>query len=547
MPSKFRFTVCAFLLYAPILLAQEDLEQLLNKAEIHGDFQSDFQYYQDDKALESQVQQIPEKMGSNSYLNLSYSMGNLRAGLRYEAYFPALAGFDRRYNGSGIANRFVTYDWKGLEVTAGHFYEQFGSGITLRTYQDWNLGYDNAIDGFRVVYNGLKGVKIKGLVGTQRLYFSKGEGTVRGADAEVSLNDVLPCMTNKKLMWQIGGSFVSKYQADNDPLLKLPENVATWGLRSNWSIDKLTFYAEYAAKNNDPSFVNSNIYKAGNALLFTGSYAGNGLGISVGAKRIDNMDFRSDRNASINDVLINYLPPLTPQHTYRLVSLYPYVTQPLGEMALQAEISYNIPEVSALGGKFGSKVTANWSRVNNIDKTPTNNRLGYTSDFMKFGDQRYFENVSVDINRKLNEKTKITAAYIYTELNNNVLRLSDFKGTIYSHSVVVNVLQKLASRRSISINAEWMGTEQERGSWASLALEFTEKWFFAALSDDYNYGNPEKGLDLHYMSGTVGVKKGATRFSTTFGRQRAGVICVGGICRLVPATSGLTLSLSSSF
>jgi hypothetical protein len=259
------------------------------------------------------------------------------------------------------------------------------------------------------------------------------------------------------------------------------------------------------------------------------------------------MDFRSDRNAAINDVLINYLPPLTPQHTYRLISLYPYVTQPLGEMAIQAEVSYKIPQETIWGGKYGTRITANWSVVHNIQKTPTGNRLGYTTEFLKVGNDRYFENISLEANRKLSEKDKFLLAYIYTEADNSVLRLSDFKGSIFAQSLVASWQHKLASRRSFRIDAEWMGTRQERGNWASLVFEWTEKSFFVAITDDYNYGNPEGGLALHYLSGTVGYKQGATRFSATYGRQRAGVVCVGGICRLVPATSGLTLSLSSSF
>jgi len=32
-----------------------------------------------------------------------------------------------------------------------------------------------------------------------------------------------------------------------------------------------------------------------------------------------------------------------------------------------------------------------------------------------------------------------------------------------------------------------------------------------------------------------------------YGRQRAGIFCVGGVCRQVPAANGLTLSVTSTF
>ncbi|HPU24227.1 MAG TPA: DUF6029 family protein [Candidatus Kapabacteria bacterium] len=33
----------------------------------------------------------------------------------------------------------------------------------------------------------------------------------------------------------------------------------------------------------------------------------------------------------------------------------------------------------------------------------------------------------------------------------------------------------------------------------------------------------------------------------TYGKQNQGIICVGGVCRTVPASNGLYLSISSSF
>jgi hypothetical protein len=59
------------------------------------------------------------------------------------------------------------------------------------------------------------------------------------------------------------------------------------------------------------------------------------------------MNFRSDRTAQNNDLLINYLPALTRQHTYNLAAtIYPYATQPNGEMAYQGDITYTLKKDS---------------------------------------------------------------------------------------------------------------------------------------------------------------------------------------------------------
>jgi hypothetical protein len=79
-------------------------------------------------------------------------------------------------------------------------------------------------------------------------------------------------------------------------------------------------------------------------------------------------------------------------------------------------------------------------------------------------------------------------------------------------------------------------------------LEWTPSgnWFFAVY-DQYNYGNPDKSLQIHYYLGTFGYNKDAHRIQVSYGKQSAGIFCVGGVCRTVPASNGVTISLTSSF
>jgi len=52
---------------------------------------------------------------------------------------------------------------------------------------------------------------------------------------------------------------------------------------------------------------------------------------------------------------------------------------------------------------------------------------------------------------------------------------------------------------------------------------------------------------LHYIYASTGYIKDATRITVGYGRQREGLFCVGGVCRFVPASNGLTLSVTHSF
>jgi hypothetical protein len=67
------------------------------------------------------------------------------------------------------------------------------------------------------------------------------------------------------------------------------------------------------------------------------------------------------------------------------------------------------------------------------------------------------------------------------------------------------------------------------------------------LIDQYNYGNPDSKLQLHYYTGGIGFIKDSNRISITYGKQRAGVFCVGGVCRNVPASNGVAISITSTF
>ena len=75
--------------------------------------------------------------------------------MRYESYLNALADYDPEFKGNGIPYRYATYSIDGLEVTVGNYYEQLGSGLIFRSYEEKGLGIDNAMDGVRLKYSPL--------------------------------------------------------------------------------------------------------------------------------------------------------------------------------------------------------------------------------------------------------------------------------------------------------------------------------------------------------------------------------------------------------
>ena len=280
-----KFFAAAFILSSVVGAAQN----VLQNAQIHGDFQTDFQYYLPDSSIGADT--VPEKLLCNGYLNLMFTAGNFAAGVRYENYNNVMQGFDPRYKGSGIPYRFASYSHKDFEITVGNYYEQFGSGLLLRSYEERSLGIDNSLDGIRLRYKPYRGIYLKGVIGQQRFFFDKGEGIVRGLDGEINLNEFNTKWAASKLKATFGGSFVSKYQADRNPMYNLPENVGGWAARTTLNYGNWMLNGEYAYKVNDPSTVNNMIYKPGEALFASLSYSKKGFGITLSAKRIDNMNY----------------------------------------------------------------------------------------------------------------------------------------------------------------------------------------------------------------------------------------------------------------
>lgn len=536
------FIVIATLLFFSQSFAQKNNFDL---GEIHGNFQIDAQNYYEDTLIGAK--KVPEKIRMNSFANINYTRGAFKAGLRYESYLKPLIGFDPRYEGSGITYKYASYEKEGLEFTIGNYYEQFGSGLIFRSYEERQLGIDNAMEGVRVKYNPTKGVYLKGIIGKQRYYFQTGNGVVRGLDGEVTVNELFPSMTSSTT-YVLGGSVVSKYQSDQDPLRKLPENVAAFAGRFNLITPKFNLYSEYAYKINDPSLTNGFIYKNGEAIFATASYSVKGFSVSLAGKRIDNMDFRSDRNADVNNLTISFLPAISKQHTYALAAFYPYATQPLSELGVQAEAAYNFKKGTALGGKYGTLLTVNYSHVRNLDTTQLKNGLGYKSDYFSLGKTLLYEDINIELSKKINSKLKGTLTYMYQVFNKDEVQGLSGYGTVYSHIGIAELSYRLNPKNTIRAEIQELYAKQDEGSWMMGLVEYTVSphWFFA-LIDMYNYENKHKEKQVHYYSGNFGYVRNATRIALGYGKQREGYLCVGGVCRQIPASNGISLSITSSF
>jgi hypothetical protein len=520
-----------------------------NSGEFHGDFDLNMQSYQEDELIGAKA--ADEIILNNAYLNINYTKGDFSAGLRYESYLNALLDFDDEYKGNGIMFRYATYTIDGLEVTAGNYYEQIGSGLIFRSYENKGLGQDNAMDGVRLKYRPLKGVYLKGFIGKSRTYFTYSDGIIRGADAEINVNEALNLESKTRII--IGQGFVSRFQADINPKFKLPQNVAAYSSRLNIINGGWNYSGEYAIKLNDPIgslTAEGNNYANGNALMSSLTYSQRGFGIVAEMHRVDHMEFRSER-AQEKQYIINYIPTLTKQHTYTLLALNPCATQPEGEFGTQVDVFYKMKKGSLLGGKYGTKISFNFSRINTLNggNSFLNDNSEHTPMFISIkGEELYFRDLNLEIYKKINKKIKATGILAKQSYNKDVLEGKTTYGTVESTIAIADISYKIKKGHTIRIELQELLADGGDGSWSMGLVEYTVSphWFFA-VQDMYNWGNHDLEKQLHYVNINCGFLSGSNRFAIGYGKKRAGIFCVGGVCKEVPSSNGFSLTISSSF
>ena len=103
---------------------------------LHGSVQSDVLLPKEDTDIGA------EKTGdvlTNTYVDLQLQSQHVDAGVRMEYLEHPLPGFEHDFEGWGVPHFWVKGRLGCAELTAGTFYEQFGSGLILRTYEERSL------------------------------------------------------------------------------------------------------------------------------------------------------------------------------------------------------------------------------------------------------------------------------------------------------------------------------------------------------------------------------------------------------------------------
>lgn len=496
---------------------------------------------------------------TNNYLKVDYYKGRLSAGTQLEGYFPSTVGYPFPTNKFSLSNLYVSWRDDSYSVIAGTFYEQLGSGLLFRSWEDRALGLNNAMLGARATYNWGDKITARAFWGIPRLgklseyglmmgmqegFFGLGlahDVNVTGADLSVSLSDFLDW---NALSLSLEASVINKHEALSDALLALGcrSNNVGWSARANLESDG--FYAKAEYVDAGTQLVNQ-FFKAerGNAQLVELGYNSRGLGVSFTGRRLERMTQQIQTAnlmyASAANVM-SYCPAMTTQYTYMLTAHHPYNPEigtnklRAGEIGGQLDAFYNFRRGTKIGGKRGMKVHANFSSYFALNET------GGVK-----GGERLITDFSFDVERQWTKKFKTTFLYSFQDYDKHEKNYASAEVYIgKSHIVVADLLYKWNPKFSTRLELQYLSSDDYQKDWMAALLEVSlaPHWSVFA-SDMYNHGDS----NLHYYNAGLSYVYGKVRVAAGYGRYRAGFICSGGVCREIPAYTGANLTLTASF
>lgn len=559
------------------IFSQNTPKEEKTKGRFFGGLESNSQWYLND--LERGINHPDNPIRSNNYLLVNYNYGKWTAGIQAESYDPQpLLNFNPKYIKTNLGTYFVNYKTEKIDVTAGYFYEQFGSGLLLRSWEDRSLGINNAIRGGKIVLRPTENLSFTGLYGNQRTGFDVSKGTIYGFNSDINMSGILN-MENSE--FSLGFSYVGRDEKTTFENPNFKELTNSFAGRFNYSHQSFYINSEYNYKTEDailyPIFISNTFVKPGSAILTNFGYSKKGIGLDLSLRRIENMNFLSERNPEVfspeqtslafNDRMMNFVPSLTKQHHSNLANIYVFQAQKsvsivsdngiakAGEIGGQIDFFYEFKKGSSLGGKYGTKIAINASNWFNLSGDYTIYPPDYKTDFLGTG-KKYFSDYNLEISKKFNLNLQGSIVFI-NQFYDHQLIAASLNIQVNSFIIAPEISYKLTNTKSVRIAAEHMWADSDRKNWAAMLVEYNHNlnWSFY-VSDMYNYGFDKNSnliddvsdhFKIHFYNLGTAYTKGSTRIALSYGRQRGGLVCAGGICRFVPPSSGVTLSLTKSF
>ncbi len=540
-----------------------------DKGQFSGNLLLTYQKYVRDDSIGASTKVYKENTASaDAWLFMQYRIKGYSFILRYDAFnnSPLLDPQDA-YTNHGIGFWQINKSVDKLDITMGSFYDQFGTGVLFRAYEQRQIGIDYAIQGMRLKYNINDKWAIKGFAGNQKGNIKNRFGFAKQVISGLNIEGNIDLGKDSKYgALQVGASAVNR-TLDRETMDRLVGTINTYDLADRF-YPKYNVYGGNAyltyTKNNFSWTVEGNVkskeaimddntkfyLKSGNVLYTSMSWGKSGwnlgnhtasVGLNVQARHVDYFSFRTAPTENLLNGLVSYLPSMTRQNTYRLLSRYNAPGQAMGEDGIQGEIEFK--------PRKGTQIFFNGSYVQTLASNGKLNMATGVKEAEKLFSENYLEVV-----QKIGKHDKLKLGVQRIVYNQTRYESEPEYVPVKTFTPFGEWLHTMNQGKSLRVEWQYLNTKNDQGSFANLMIEmFVNKNLSIAVADMVNVvpHRYERMIIadkvLHYPTFFIGYTEKSTVFTLAFLKQQQGVNCSGGICREEPAFSGVRFTVSSNF
>ena len=455
-----------------------------------------------------------------NWLNLDYNKNIFSAGLRFEVFQPndpdpSISRGKVKY--ADIAYKYIGVDIgdveEGLNITVGNFYELFGRGLVLKSYEDRNIRIDNNLLGVKVEGN-YKGFTLTALSGSAANINNERQDILHAADLQYNGFDFI----------KLGTTFAS-----NLPPIDGIARTTLASMRMQPSIWNFDGYAEYGIKSNkdiQSQIFNDDEWKIGEAFYGSLNFYYDVFSIVGEYKYYDNYAFTS----SDGTIFYNTPPSLRKEYTYVLLNRHPSPLDQSSEEGYALEVNYNFSDETSVIANYGITQTlpagSYYQRVNNFS-LPITTQL---------------EEVYLQATHNWNESFTTIAALGYNEeLSTNTKNITPILENKFYFDDINTIKLVLEHQQTENLSTD------EKYYDNVIAIEYLRSPNFnVSLVTEIQTKEPEAGNIVRKVWSFIqfGYKLGNhTDISLLVGTRQAGNICIGGICRYEPAFQGVEIKM----
>jgi hypothetical protein len=521
-----------------ILFISFGVDLFAQQGNFSGDLMMTVNFFQRDTNIKASGNPLYDNLlsGGEGWLGLRYSSHGFTGTVRFDAFNNSnLQNPAQALTGSGLGMYSLSKEVNDLTITAGHVYDQIGSGIIFRAYEDRGLLIDNALFGLHLKYKLNEHLTLKGFTGQTKKVFERYAPILKGFNAEGDFD------LSKKTHTTPGIGIVNRTmdQASMDNVISVVNSLPIQNrfaptynsfaatLYNTLNAGDVTWYVEGALKSKEAIVTNISLEnKSGMVLYSTVGYSRAKFGINVAGKITENFVMRTSPNETLIKGIYNWQPIIAQIRPQRVIARYTPPSQDLSELSYSGNIFYTPNENLTFNGSY--------THINTLNK-----------------DTLYREAlVSAEV--RTIEKWIFTGGIQYIIYNQALYqqKVKEDYPNIFALTPYIDVTYKIRETKSIRAELQYMSTKQDYGSWIYGLLEFSmaPKWSFA-VSDMYN-NKPNKAhvnKAQHYPSVFLAHTRGPHRFTLNYVKQVEGINCTGGVCRYEPAFSGVRIGVISTF